>query len=182
MRSNQRSESLNSCLHMHLDSGMTIVDMVVHYENCIVRLRENESHDDCMSTQTFPVPVLDEFKCIEKAAARDFTAVNFYLLQKEMKKAADLEIIDRLSGAVSRRFIVAWKNNRQLRFKVDYTPSNSEETVKCSCDSMKRKGLPCKHVLYVLARLNVQDLPNCIVLRRFTKNARGGLPIEGVMD
>ena len=80
MRSNQRSESLNSCLHMHLDSGMTIVDMVVHYENCIVRLRENESYDDCMSTQTLPVPVLNEFKCIEKAAARDFTTVNFYLL------------------------------------------------------------------------------------------------------
>ena len=182
MRSNQRSESLNSCLHMHLDSGMTIVDMVVHYENCIVRLRENESHDDCMSTQTLPVAVLDEFKCIEKAAARDFTAVNFYLLQKEMKKAADLEIIDRLSGAVSRRFIVAWKNNRQLRFKVDYTPSNSEETVKCSCDSMKRKGLPCKHVLYVLARLNVQDLPRCLVLRRFSKNARGGLPVKRTSD
>nr|XP_045088153.1 uncharacterized protein LOC123496851 [Aegilops tauschii subsp. strangulata] len=176
MRSNQRSESLNSCLHMHLDSGMTIVDMVVHYENCIVRLRENKSHDDCMSTQTLPVPVVDEFKCIEKAAARDFAAVNFYLLQIEMKKAADLEIIDRLSGAVSRRFIVAWKNNRQLRFKVDYTPTNSEETVKCSCDSMKRKGLPCKHVLYVLARLNMKELPKCLVLRRFTKNARGGLP------
>ncbi|XP_040249298.1 protein FAR-RED IMPAIRED RESPONSE 1-like [Aegilops tauschii subsp. strangulata] len=80
MRSNQRSETLNSCLHMQLDSGMTIVDMVVHYENCIVRLHENESYHDCMSTQTLPVPVLDDFKCIEKAAARHFTAVNFYLL------------------------------------------------------------------------------------------------------
>lgn len=49
MRSNQRSESLNSCLHLHLDGGMTIVDLVVHYENCIVRLRENEGHDDCVS-------------------------------------------------------------------------------------------------------------------------------------
>ena len=36
MRSNQRSESLNSCLHLHLDGGMTIADLVVHYENCIV--------------------------------------------------------------------------------------------------------------------------------------------------
>ncbi|XP_020151313.1 protein FAR1-RELATED SEQUENCE 5-like [Aegilops tauschii subsp. strangulata] len=43
---NQRSESLNSSLHLHLDYGMTIVDMIVHYENCIVRLRENEAYDD----------------------------------------------------------------------------------------------------------------------------------------
>ncbi|XP_071680953.1 protein FAR1-RELATED SEQUENCE 5-like [Lolium perenne] len=33
MKSNQRSESLNSTLHTHLDFGLTMVDMVVHYEN-----------------------------------------------------------------------------------------------------------------------------------------------------
>ena len=57
MRSNQRSESLNSCLHLHLDGGMTIVDLVVHYENCIVRLHENEAHDDCVSNQSSPPSV-----------------------------------------------------------------------------------------------------------------------------
>ncbi|KAK1626546.1 hypothetical protein QYE76_000861 [Lolium multiflorum] len=40
MKSNQRSESLNSCLHLHLDGEMTIVDMIMHYDNAIVRLRE----------------------------------------------------------------------------------------------------------------------------------------------
>lgn len=79
MRSNQRRESLNSCLHMHLDSGMTIVDMIVHYENYIGRLRENGAYDDCTATQTGPVLVT---KCthIEKVAAREFTAANFYIL------------------------------------------------------------------------------------------------------
>ncbi|KAK1618754.1 hypothetical protein QYE76_024271 [Lolium multiflorum] len=57
MKSNQRSESLNSCLHLHLDGEMTLVDMILHYENCITRIRENEAHDDCTASQTLPVPV-----------------------------------------------------------------------------------------------------------------------------
>jgi zinc finger SWIM domain-containing protein 3 len=57
MKSNQRSESLNSCLHLHLDYGMTLVDLILHYENAIVRLRETEAKDDCMCSQTTPVAV-----------------------------------------------------------------------------------------------------------------------------
>lgn len=43
MKRHQRSESLNSCLHLHLDYGMTLVDLILHYENAIVRLHENEA-------------------------------------------------------------------------------------------------------------------------------------------
>nr|XP_051202634.1 protein FAR1-RELATED SEQUENCE 5-like [Lolium perenne] len=43
MKSNQRSESLNSTLHTHLDFGLTMVDMVVHYENNDSRVREEEA-------------------------------------------------------------------------------------------------------------------------------------------
>jgi hypothetical protein len=32
MQSNQRSESLNSVLHNHLDRKMSLVDLVEHYE------------------------------------------------------------------------------------------------------------------------------------------------------
>ena len=182
MRSNQRSESLNSCLHLHLDSGMTIVDMIVHYENCIVRLRENEAHDDYTNSQTVPVPVLDECKDIEKSAAREFTAANFYILQEDMKKARELEVLERLRGADTHRFILTWKENRDIRFTVDYTPGNSEETVKCSCRSMYRKGLPCKHILHVLIQLRLREIPKCLVLRRLSQVARGGLPVKRTSD
>ena len=50
MKSNQRSESLNSCLHLYLDGEMTLVDMILHYENAIVRIRENEARDDCTAS------------------------------------------------------------------------------------------------------------------------------------
>ena len=181
MRSNQRSESLNSSLHLHLDYGMTIVDMIVHYENCIVRLRENEAYDDYTASQTLPVTVT-ECQAIESYAAKAFTQANFYMLQQDMKKVQELEVIDRLTGTDSQRFVVAWKNNRDHRFNVDYTPGNSAETIKCSCRSMTRKGLPCKHIIHVLNALNLPVIPKCCVLRRFSKKARAGLPVKRTSD
>ena len=181
MRSNQRSESLNSCLHLHLDGGMTIVDLVVHYENCIVRLRENEAHDDCVSNQSLP-PSVTEYKDIEKHAAKVFTHSNFYILQQDLKKMGELEIFETLVGVDCHTFIVTWRNNRKFQFSVNYRAENSENTIDCSCGRMLRKGLPCKHILYVLVHLKISKIPKCCILKRMSKVARGGLPAQRKSD
>ncbi|XP_047079290.1 uncharacterized protein LOC124689878 [Lolium rigidum] len=51
------------------DYGMTLVDLILHYENAIVRIRETEAKDDCISSQTSPVPVTN-LRRIERAAAK----------------------------------------------------------------------------------------------------------------
>ncbi|KAK1611481.1 hypothetical protein QYE76_035154 [Lolium multiflorum] len=115
MKSNQRSESLNSTLHTHLDFGLTIVDMVVHYENSSSRVQEEEARHDAIDSQTLPVAVT-RYKDIETSAARKFTAANFYLVQEELKKIGGLEIVDQLGcvGGVS-TFVVSWMNNPVTR-------------------------------------------------------------------
>ncbi|KAK1602044.1 hypothetical protein QYE76_027202 [Lolium multiflorum] len=61
---------------------MTIVDMIMHYDNAIVRLRENEAHDDCTASQTTPVAITN-FRELEVAAAKIFTPAVFYIIQEE---------------------------------------------------------------------------------------------------
>ena len=46
MKSNQRSESLNSCLHLNLSFSMTLLELQVHFESCVGRIREEEAHDN----------------------------------------------------------------------------------------------------------------------------------------
>ena len=182
MRSNQRSESLNSSLHLHLDYGMTIVDLVVHYENCIDRLRENEAKDDCIANQSLPLSIT-AYKAIEDHAALVFTPANFYILQKDLSTLAELELFETLEGVQRRTYIVTWQNNHNFRYDVIHEPSNSENTISCSCGRMVRKGLPCKHILFVLAIvLKLSEIPNCCVLRRLTKHARHGLPAQRKSD
>ena len=47
---------------------------------------------------------------------------------------------------------------------------------------MDRKGMPCKHILYVLTRLKLSDIPKCLVLRRLSKQASYGLPARRTSD
>ena len=65
-------------------TAVTIVDLVVHYENCIVRLLENEAHDDRNANQKLPSSIT-EYKAIEEHAAKVFTPANFYILQDDLK-------------------------------------------------------------------------------------------------
>ena len=181
MRSNQRSESLNSCLHLHLDYGMTIVDLVVHYENCIVRLRENEAYDDCEAFQKEP-PSVTEYKALEEHAAKVFTPANFYILQDDLHKMGQLEIFETLVGIGRQTFMVTWKDNHKFTYNVVYEPGNSEQTITCSCLRMVRKGLPCKHILFVLHHLNLTEIPKCCVMHRLSKHARDGLPVQRKSD
>ncbi|KAK1619330.1 hypothetical protein QYE76_024847 [Lolium multiflorum] len=124
MKSNQRSESLNSTLHTHLDFGLTMVDMVVHYENNSSRVREEEARQDTIDSQT----------------------------------------------------------QYRLQLPVEYRPESKEETITCNCRRMYRKGLPCKHILFVLHFVGCSEIPNCCVLRRFSKDARYGLPSRRESD
>ena len=76
---------MNSTLHTHLDFGLTMVDMMVHLENCSSRLHEEETRRYTIDSQTIPVAVT-KYRDIEMSAARKFTAANFYMVQDELKK------------------------------------------------------------------------------------------------
>jgi zinc finger SWIM domain-containing protein 3 len=175
MKSNQRSESLNSSLHRHLDRKMSLLDLAEHYENCVSRLRETEAELDCRASQSMPVPLTDH-KRIEVACCQVFTVSNFNILQGQIAKIDDFEIFETLVGEESERFIVARKDRKKSLYLVDYWYMNSDIKVKCTCRKMEREGLPCCHILVVLDHLEFSALPKCCILQRLSKNAKGGLP------
>ena len=54
LRSNQRSESMNSRLQMKLDGKTTLLEMVQHYETCLTEVHRNEADDDTKAQQSEP--------------------------------------------------------------------------------------------------------------------------------
>ncbi|CAN6275242.1 unnamed protein product [Urochloa humidicola] len=175
MRSNQRSESLNSSLHRHLDIYMSLVDLVEHYENCVYRLRQTEAEFDSRASQSLPVP-LTKHREIEVACSHAFTPANFYLLQLELLKVDDFHIFETMVGMNSQKFMVVHKERKKALFLVDYWTSNSETKIKCSCRKMERHGLPCSHIFHIMDHLKLYEVPKCCILRRHSKAAKSGLP------
>jgi zinc finger SWIM domain-containing protein 3 len=182
MKSNQRSESLNSCLHLHLDFRMLLVDLIVHYKTAVNHIHVDEAQLDCMDLQTILVAVT-KYMEIEVSSSHEFSAANFYILQMELKRIGGLQILDELIGDATSKFLVAWRNNSETRFEVDNTPADSgDPEIECTCQRMSRKGLPCKHILLVLNHVGVYEIPKCCLLKRFSKHARFGLPARRESD
>ena len=94
---------------------MTLVDMILHYENTVVCIRENKAPDDCTASESLPVPVTSSRE-LEIAASHVFTPANFYMLQDDLRKIGGMKIVEIKLGDGSQQYIVAWKNNRNSRF------------------------------------------------------------------
>ena len=50
----------------------------------------------------------------------------------------------------------------------------------CSCLRMELFRIPCVHLINVMVYLDLDKLPNCSVLRRWTIKAKEGLTINNV--
>ncbi|KAL6885488.1 hypothetical protein ACP4OV_010267 [Aristida adscensionis] len=175
MKTNQRSESLNSRLHRHLDYYMSLVDLVEHYEVCISAMRRREAEFDCKASQSWPGTITDS-PVLEEAAGHIFTAANFNLVQEELKKT-DRFCVDEIGcDGNNVRFTVSPEEQQGKVCFVDCSSTESISELRCSCRKMERDGIPCRHMLSVLKKLELKDLPKCCVLKRLSKKAKGGLP------
>jgi hypothetical protein len=81
MQINQWSESLNSRLHSHLNRWMSLVDLVEHYEFCLLCIRRKEIEMDAVALGSIPFheTSIDRF---EKEVARIFTPEIFVKIRE----------------------------------------------------------------------------------------------------
>ena len=79
LSTNQRSESLNSVLHTHLEAKMTLFQMLEHYERCLASRRINEALHDVEALQSVPC-TKENASPLEKHAATVFTPSVFKMV------------------------------------------------------------------------------------------------------
>jgi hypothetical protein len=175
MKTNQRSESLNSVLHLHLNGYMSLFDMLEHYEVCVSNMRRREAQSDSVASQSWPVAVTDSRE-LEEAAARIFTFANFQLVQEQLQKIHMFDVGEVILEGNYTRYNLISNIIPGRTFSVEYTCLGADSDIKCSCRKIERDGLPCKHIFRVLKHVGMPHIPKCCVLQRMSKKAKGGLP------
>ncbi|XP_062180823.1 protein FAR1-RELATED SEQUENCE 5-like [Phragmites australis] len=177
LRSNQRSESLNSKLHTHLDGKITLFDMLQHYEHCLSNLRRNEAKLDSIASQSVPFTGLDAAN-IEKDAAHVFTPTIFALVKEMIDCVSNFVISEILDGGDGTTYIVATKGKEDNKFDIDCEFIDSSlESISCSCRMLECEGIPCGHIFYVLEKiLHADKIPKCCVANRWTMSAKSAFP------
>jgi zinc finger SWIM domain-containing protein 3 len=186
MKSNQRSESLNSNLHRHQDIYMSLLDLVEHYKNYISRLHETEAEYDCRASESMPVPLTSHSK-IKMACSYIFMAANFYMLQHELLKinyyhirekiVANFYMLqhellkinyyhiqDKIVAMDSSRYFQVHNDQNISVFLVDYWFDTPGDIIRCICHKMEHYGLPCTHIFHILDHLKRYKIPKCCML------------------
>lgn len=178
MRSNQRSESLNSRLQVHLDRKMTLIDVVEHFDRCLSRLRRNELELDFEAKRSLPCLQPDASN-IEKEAAKMFTPSIFAKVQHSIKAASKCFMREEEDGYDRIRYVVGRTDKGDMEYFVECEICVDEYKLKgisCSCLKLESLGLPCSHIFFVLGCRKEQKMPECCVLKRWRRGPKSAFP------
>ncbi|KAL6905922.1 hypothetical protein ACP4OV_003523 [Aristida adscensionis] len=179
MKTNQRSESLNSRLHKHLDRQMSLVDLVEHYEYCVSRIRRNEVELDARASVSVPFTEITA-DILEKRAARIFTPVIFTKVREHIRAVCEWEVLEvtRDNGGASRYEVGAGGSKRGVTVTCTFEGS-SIVNASCPCRMLECEGIPCVHIFSVMRFGHIETIPHCIVNVRWTMLAKIGFPMAG---
>ncbi|XP_066165872.1 protein FAR1-RELATED SEQUENCE 5-like [Oryza sativa Japonica Group] len=172
MRSNQRSESLNSKLHTLLKRNMSLMCLVKHVKLCIQGLRKKEAQLDAKSTNSVPFCRIDADP-LEKDAARIYTAVVFKKVRAQIRLIAGLEVISGTNQDGSSLYVVGLKDDNEVWDEVRVSfKGQALEGVECHCRKMECEDIPCSHIFVVVKFLGFDTIPRCCVVDRWTMGAK----------
>jgi hypothetical protein len=177
MRSNQMSESLNSRIHTHLNRTMSLIDLVEHYEFCLLSIRRREVELDGMSLNSvkFTDISADQF---EKIVARIFTPALFLKVREQVRRLPKWDVTEFTWINGSMRSEVTSKE-KDHRFHVTCTFQGVlMVNVACQCCMMESEDISCGHIFYVLRFVQLETIPPCCIAGRWMKDAKKAFPTE----
>ena len=89
-----------------------------------------------------------------------------------------MKVVGSKEIAITIIYVVIKYCDQKRTWHVSYCPSDSE--FRCSCQRMESFGIPCVHVINVLVYLDFDRLPECLILRRLTMEAKEGIVVPNV--
>ncbi|KAF7120182.1 hypothetical protein RHSIM_Rhsim13G0135200 [Rhododendron simsii] len=135
----------------------------------LARIRHNELDKDHKDVNERPN--LKSMYPMEETMSELYTIDIFYMFQDELfqntayKLMAKNEDEHRVVYAVHR---IKGSGSRVREIVVD----KSSNHVSCSCKMFECAGIPCRHILAYFSRMQIEDLPNEYILRRWTKSTK----------
>ena len=168
MRSTQLSESLNAALRKYLKPDHDIVQFFVHFERVVNDKRYKESDSEYQARQKLPRLKLKRAPMLVQAG-QVYTPTIFELFQDEYDIfqcaiATPCDVLDGWHQFVVRLF----DEHREYLVLV----KANEEIVNCSCRKFEMEGILCGHALKVLDMMNIKQIPEQYICKRWRRDAR----------
>ncbi|RYQ88662.1 hypothetical protein Ahy_B09g095726 isoform D [Arachis hypogaea] len=164
-----RCESLHAKLGQFVKSRYGILEFVTNFQRCVDFLRDNI--DELEFRSWYGTPVLQtEFVELEKSAWTKFTREMFARFRESLKRCVRVRICE-INETLHLHVYTLQKYRRpEMTWQVYREPTSN--IFSCTCMRMESFGIPCVHIVAVCVRLDLAEIPESLVLRRWSKTAK----------
>ncbi|XP_042425819.1 protein FAR1-RELATED SEQUENCE 6-like [Zingiber officinale] len=186
MPTSQRSESMNAFFDDYVHSKTSLKQFVEQYDNALKKKIENEKHLDFVSFNSTMPLILGH--PIERQFQNAYTNNLFKLFQDEIRGLmfCDASLLKEEGTTLIFEVVetILGKNGepvREVSFRVHYTELDCK--LKCMCRLFEFRGILCRHVIKVLIRMKVTEVPMNYIMDRWRKDIkRGYQSISNIYD
>ncbi|XP_074316720.1 protein FAR1-RELATED SEQUENCE 4-like [Silene latifolia] len=170
MRTTQRSESENSFFKRFEHKSGTLLEFWMRFESAMEQQRHNTKRLDNENRQSNPK--LSTKLAIESDGARVYTHDVFEEFQEEVKYSTDTCSCKGFVVLGNLEVSTVMDAERSRNFEVQFNPGTLE--ARCTCRLFERRGLLCRHIIWIYSGNSVKKIPEYAVARRWTKDAVRG--------
>ncbi|XP_015970746.1 protein FAR1-RELATED SEQUENCE 5-like [Arachis duranensis] len=169
VQTTSRCESLHAKLERFVESRYVVLEFVRNFQRCVDFLRDTEDELDFRSWYGTPV-LQTEFIELEKFGWTMFTRKMFLRLRDSLKRCVRVRICEFNDTDNPHAYTLQKYRRPEMNWKV-YRDHISNR-FSCTCMRMESFGIPCVHILSVCVRLDLVEIPESLVLRRWSKAAK----------
>uniref|UniRef100_J3NAK1 SWIM-type domain-containing protein n=1 Tax=Oryza brachyantha TaxID=4533 RepID=J3NAK1_ORYBR len=144
---------------------------------CAIVSDEKEAELDAKASQSLPFTDNDASP-IEKDAACVFTPRAFKKVKMEIYKVMDWEFIDIIDEDICVRYVLSLKQTEKIIIVKCLYEEASLVSVVCPCRKMECESIPCEHIFSVIHFLNLERIPECCIVPRWTLRAKYAFPSD----
>ncbi|XP_074301208.1 protein FAR1-RELATED SEQUENCE 5-like [Silene latifolia] len=166
LKTTQRSESQNSYFKRFESIDGTLVEFWLRFQSAMEQQRYNHRFLDASSDSTFSKTM------IEKHASKIYTHTHtvFYEFQEQVQMAPCSCAVRGFSEQGNMHIINVEDAYKKYRiFQVAHNNESKETT--CTCKMFERKGILCKHIIWIISGKGLQSIPKQYIKTRWTKKS-----------
>lgn len=174
-RTTSRCEGLHSEFGKYVNIRNNLVDFLRHFVRWLHYMRHREVEAEFTSMYGEPV-IQTQYEHLEMSAANVYTKALFHLFRPVLVRAITCMVDGARRTATSFFYTVCKYRKEGVEWRVSYTPTTKE--FKCSCMRLETFGIPCEHIVTVMVKMNIVNLPETIVYKRWTKGAKDSIGVN----
>ncbi|KAL4322467.1 protein FAR1-RELATED SEQUENCE 5-like [Arachis ipaensis] len=169
LRTTSRCESINSSLKKFIKSGNCLLELVENLDRVVKDYRNNEFIADYRSLYTDLV-LTTGLESLEGSASKLYTREIFFEVKKQIESVGGMIVLHKDRFGSTEKFMLRKFRKPHRVHAVLY--DRGSDKFEFSCKLWNSVGIPYGHIFCVLKELDIEELPDRLVLKRWCKDAK----------